>query len=137
MIKGAPSSINHNLLTLPQKRTTPPISSMVVICAEWRRIEKRYKRKGKKNKYSRIQKSRKKKRGKTYFPIRSHDNSILEAFENGEWGYVWGRREKKYSWSEKEIVAIKKGHVHQTSGARCVRTDNIVKNGIVIEVKVS
>lgn len=46
-----------------------------------------------KNKYSRIQKA--KKRGKTYFPIRSHDNSILEAFENGKWGYVWGRREKK------------------------------------------
>ena len=53
-------------------------------------------------------------------------------------GGMYGEEEKKkIQLIREEKRSNKKGHVHQTLGARCVRTDNIVKNGIVIEVKVS
>lgn len=44
-------------------------------------------------------------------------------------GGMYGEEEeKKYSWLEKRIAIKKKrGHVHQTSGARFIRTNNIVK----------
>lgn len=50
--------------------------------------------------------------------------------------YGEGEEEKKYSWLEKKIVTkAKKGHVHQTPGARFIRTNSIVKNGKVMGSK--
>jgi hypothetical protein len=85
---------------------------MVVICAEWRRIENRHERKEREtNKYSRIQESRKK-GAKTYFLIRSRENSILKHLRMANGGMYGEEKEeeKKYSWLEKKIaIKAKKG----------------------------